>query len=387
MARFSTRTLTAMLRVALRMLFGDRTKYLTLVLGLAFAALLMNQQGAIFVGLLTQATGPLQNVHQPDLWVMDPDTAWVAEYRPLSDQKLSRVRSVAGVEWAEPFVNTYATCELRSGSFKKLQMIGIARSTLAGRPPEMIIGRVEDLWIPDAIIVEEQSLSLLGNAAVGDVLKVNDRRAVIVGVCRAARGFESNATIYTTYENANRFAPVGRETISYILVKQKPGTDAQVVKAGIDALGDVKAFTTQEFRERSIRFIVVATGIGVNFGITILLGFVVGLLLSASIFYQFTVENIRYFATLKALGATNATLASMVLLQAVIVGVIGFGIGSGAAGVFAIFSKNIQSELKVEFPWQLLVGSFFATLLTIMLGSVLSLRRVMRVSPGTVFAS
>ena len=35
----------------LKMLFGDRTKYLTLVLGLAFATLLMNQQGAIFLGL------------------------------------------------------------------------------------------------------------------------------------------------------------------------------------------------------------------------------------------------------------------------------------------------------------------------------------------------
>ena len=51
--------------IALRMLFGDRAKYVTLVLGLAFAALLMNQQGAIFMGLLNQATGPLQNVTQP----------------------------------------------------------------------------------------------------------------------------------------------------------------------------------------------------------------------------------------------------------------------------------------------------------------------------------
>ena len=88
----------------MRMLFGDRTKYVTLVLGLAFAALLMNQQGAIFLGLLAQATGPLQNVTQPDLWVTDPDTPWIAEYRSLEDRKLARVRSVPGVEWAEPFV-------------------------------------------------------------------------------------------------------------------------------------------------------------------------------------------------------------------------------------------------------------------------------------------
>jgi putative ABC transport system permease protein len=369
------------------MLFGDRTKYITLVLGLAFAALLMNQQGAIFLGLLRQATGPLQNVTQPDLWVVDPDTPWVAEYRSLSDQKLNRVRSVAGVAWAEPFFNGIAVCELASGTFKRVQILGIARTTLAGRPPEMIEGRLEDLWMPDAIVVEKKSMVLLGNAKVGDVIKINDRRAVIVGVCKARMGFEGNATIYTTFDNAVQFTPVGRERISYILVKAKDGFDLQTVKASIDALGDVRAFTSEEFSQRSKHFIMVATGIGINFGITILLGFVVGLLLSASIFYQFTIENLRHFAVLKAMGARTPTLLAMITLQALTVGTIGYGIGAGVAGVFAIAAAKAESELQVLFPWQLLVGSFIATIFTIMLGSIISLRRVATVSPGTVFAS
>jgi putative ABC transport system permease protein len=376
-----------MLRIALRMLLGDRTKYVTLVLGLAFAALLMNQQGAIFLGLLRQATGPLQNVTQPDLWVTDPDTPWIAEFRSLSDQKLARVRSVPGVEWAEPMLSVYAVCELKSGSFKRLQMLGIARSTLAGRPPRMVQGSIEDLRLPDAIIVEETSMAMLEGAKVGDELKINDRRAVIVGVCEARKGFESNAIIYTTFDNAVSFAPIGRERISYVLVKVKPNIAIGDVQARIDALGDVRAFTTQQFRERSVQFIVVATGIGINFGITILLGIVVGLLLSASIFYQFTIENLRNFAVLKAMGAGTRTLLGMIMLQALVVGVVGFGIGSGVAGIFAIASRVSRSELQVLFPWQLLAGTFVATLLTILLGSVLSVRRVLRVSPGTVFSS
>jgi putative ABC transport system permease protein len=266
-------------------------------------------------------------------------------------------------------------------------MIGIARSTLAGRPPEMLEGRLEDLWLPDAIIVEETSMAMLGDARVGDVLKINDSRAVIVGVCRAKKGFESNATIYTTFENTLRFAPFGREPIAYILVKIKDGAETGDVQQRINELGDVIALTTEEFRSRSIRFITVATGIGVNFGITILLGFVVGLLLSASIFYQFISENMRHFAVLKALGATNLTLVGMVLLMAVILGAVGYGIGVGVAGIFAIISERTKSELQVVFPWQLLIGSFLATQLTIALGSVLSIRKVMRVSPGAVFST
>lgn len=369
------------------MLFGDRSKYIILIAGLAFAALLMCQQGAIFMGLLTQATGPLQNVRQPDLWVTDPSTTWVAEYRPLSDVKLARVRSVQGVEWAEPFFNSYAIIELPGNTFKRVQILGIPRTTLVGRPERMIEGAIEDLWRPDAIIVDQSSAALMGNVGVGDVLKINDRRAVVVGICKAKRGFESNAIVYTTFDQAVRFTPTGRERISYILVKVKAGVAVAEAQGRIDALGDVIALTPLQFRDRTVKFIVSATGIGVNFGITIALGFCVGLLLSAAIFYQFTLENLRFFAVLKALGTSTSRLVGMVLLQALIVGVIGFGIGAGVAGVFTIFTRKVESDLSTYFPWQLLVGSFFATLLTIMIGSLLSIRRVIRVAPGTVFST
>lgn len=376
-----------MIGIALRMLFGDRVKYVTLVLSLAFAAMLMNQQGAIFLGLLQQATGPLQNVTQPDLWVTDAATPWIAEFRPLADRKLDRVRSVSGVEWAEPFFSGYATCELPGGSFKRVQVLGLSRTTLAGAPPRITVGRLEDLWIPDAILVEERSRGFLGNPEVGDVIKINDRRAVVVGFCRARLGFESNAIIYTTFDNAVAFSPVGRERISYILVKVREGVPLSDVQARINALGDMVAWTTPEFRQVTISFITTATGIGVNFGITIALGFIVGLLLSASVFYQFTSENMRYFAVLKAMGAGGFRLAGMVLTQAVVVGCIGFGMGAGAAGAFTLAARFTESELAAVLPWPLLAGSFVATMLTIALGSLLSIRKVLRVAPGAVFSS
>ena len=88
---------------------------------------------------------------------------------------------------------------------------------------------------------------------------------------------------------------------------------------------------------------------------------------------------------LKALGARTRTLVAMVLVQALIVGVIGFGIGAGAAGAFTITTRKLESELSAYLPWQLLLGSFGATLLTIGLGSLLSIRRVIKVPPGLVF--
>lgn len=375
-----------MLKIALKMLFGDRTKYAILVLGIAFATLLINQQGAIFLGLLVRATGPLQNVHQPDLWVSDPGVRFIAEYRPLAEQKLNRVRSVPGVMWAEPLINNWAVVELDDGRFEKVNIIGLPRTSMVGQPPEITAGSIDDLRAPGAVIIEESSLPRLGNVGIGDTLRLNDKRAVVVGLCKAKKGFESNLLMYATIDNVLSFTPSQRRNISYIVVKCQSPEDILKVQAAINDLGDIRAFTRDEFALRTIDFILKETGIGVNFGITIVLGFIVGVLLSAAVFYQFTTENLRQFAVLKALGVTGTRLTGMVLLQAMIVGLIGYGVGVGAASAFTIITRKATAELDAMLPWQLLLGSLIAMMVCMLLASLLSLRRVLKVAPGLVFS-
>lgn len=377
-----------MLLIALKMLFGDRAKYLTLIVGLAFATLLVNQQASFFLGLLVRATGPLQNVGQPDLWVMDPHTKWSAEYRALDDRSLDRVRSVPGVKWAEPFFSSFANIEMASGSFQRCQIIGIPRNSLIGRPPAMVEGSLDDLRAPDAVLVEDSSRQKLGNPKIGDTLKLNDRRAVIVGFCRAKKGFESNAVLYTTFDNAITYTPTGREKISFILVKAQEGTNVESLRASINQLDDVVALTGDQFVQRTITWVLNETGIGINFGITIFLGFAVGVALSAAIFYQFTIENLRYFAVLKALGAGAFTLSMMVFAQALLAAAIGYGIGIGiTAWVSILIRKQQNTELDAVLPWQLLAASAASMLVCVLIASLFGLRRVLAVSPARVFAS
>ncbi len=371
--------------IALRMLLGDRAKYLSLVCGLAFAVLLISQQGAIFLGLLTRSTGPLQNVNQPDLWVGDPWVRWISETRNLSESDLNRVRSVPGVEWAEPFFNARATCDMPSGNIRFVNIVGVDRATMIGRPPEVTRGRLEDLRIPDAVLVEESGRSKLENIDVGEVLKLNDKRAVVVGFCRAKPGFDSPALVYTTFENAVRFVPLGRNAISFILVKMKPGHDHISVQAAISSLPDLRAFTTEEMRDRSIDFILKETGIGINFGITVLLGIVIGLAVSAAIFYQFTTENIRHYAVLRAMGASRRMMIGMVFLQAGWAGLVGFGIGVGITSGFSLMSRQPGTELAVIFPWWIMLGSFVGMIVCVSLGALLSLHRVLTLEPAVVF--
>jgi putative ABC transport system permease protein len=367
------------------MLLGDRAKYASLVVGLAFAVLLMSQQGAIFMGLLTRSTGPLQNVNQPDLWVADEYVRWVSESRPLSENDLQRVRSVPGVQWAEPFFNARASADLPSGNSRFVNIVGIDRTTLVGQPPEMTQGRLEDLRIEGAVLVEESSRPRLENPAIGDELKLNDRRAIVVGYCRAKSGFDSPAVIYTTFDNAVNFVPLGRNTLPFILVKVKEGRTVAQVQDAIAQIPGIRAFTPEQMYDLTVAFILKETGIGINFGITVLLGVVVGLAISAAVFYQFTMENSRYYAVLKAMGTTNPRIILMVLSQALWVGLVGFGIGIGATAVFALMSRRPGVELAAFFPPWLLISSFVGMLVCIAIASLLSLRSVLRLEPAIVF--
>src|SRR5262245_31256567 len=91
--------------VALQMLMGDRAKSLGMIIGLTFAALLITQQGTIFVGLMTRTYGFITDTGLPNLWVMDPKVQFIDDIKPLQDTELYRVRGVAGVEWAVPLYN------------------------------------------------------------------------------------------------------------------------------------------------------------------------------------------------------------------------------------------------------------------------------------------
>ncbi|MCC6579293.1 MAG: ABC transporter permease [Phycisphaeraceae bacterium] len=375
-----------MRRFALKMLFGDWIRYLMLVFGLSFSVLLITQQAAIFLGVLLRSTGPLQNIGQADIWVASEHTYYIDQIRPMKDRELLRVRSVPGVEWAEPFFYLFGVVQLPDGNFAIINLVGIDRMTMVGEPPEVIEGKLSDLRLPDAVVLDRAGREQLGHLKLGDTIILQNRRAVIVGFCRANRGLLSKPVMYTTFTNASRYVPLGKERISYILVKIKPGQDIHAVAKEIEQIPGLWAFTADQMRWQSIKYILTKTGIGVNFGITVLLGLVVGMVVSMATFSQFTNENLPHYAVLKAMGATSRTLVSMIVAQGALVTVISYGIGIGLAGIVSLQVHAQDGEFVAYFPWPLMVGSLLPVILCVTLGSVLSLRRVLKLEPATVFA-
>jgi putative ABC transport system permease protein len=382
-------------RIAVKMLVGDRGKYLGIIMGLTFASLLITQQSSIFTGLMTRTYGAINDLSQPDIWVTDPKVLFIDDIKPLQDTELFRVRGVQGVEWAVPLYKGLLKARLEDGNFQICNIFGLDDATLIGGPPQMLQGSLSDLRRQDAIIVNDVGAKTRlakrpkerGSKPIplqiGDALEINDRRAVVVGICRVSRTFQSQPVIYTTYSRATTFAPRERKLLSFVLVKARQGEDLKALCGRIKRTTGLAAYTAQEFKDLTYNYYMKYTGIPINFGIAVALGFLIGTAIAGQTFYNFTLENLRYFGTLKAMGATNGILLRMILLQALMVGALGYGLGVGGASLFGYLLGG--TELSFRLTQELLYVSAGAIMIIIIFSALISIHKVMRLEPAIVF--
>jgi putative ABC transport system permease protein len=305
-------------------------------------------------------------------------------------------------------------------------LIGVDDASMVGAPAgsRMLVGDLEDLRRPDSVIVDRVGLRKLfpgcdlddplNHPSESDAeylerlrklvqsapeLEMNDRRAIIVGVCEATRTFQSNPVVYTLYSRAKQYVPMERKILSFILAQTDtlPGLDdseekipPQEVAELIQQQTGLGARTSENFMFRTIRYYLLYTGIPINFGITVFLGFLVGTAIAGQTFYNFTIENLRQFGALKAMGASNIRIIVMILLQAAVAGVLGYGIGVGLSTLFGwktLGWRGQPTELAFFTPWQLLPTTAAAIILICVLASLLSVQRVIRLEPAIVFRS
>ncbi len=440
--------------IAIKMLTGDRAKFIGIVFGIAFAAALIMQQGSIFWGLMLRTCAQIYDLRGADLWVMDPSVAFIDDVKPMLERQLGIVRGVDGIKWAVPLYKGNARTKLtftdpasgrRVDITEQVILIGLDDHSFVGEPASMFLGNIEDLNRPNSVVLDRVGLrkifprlglnmiespgvlrarlaelsgrrmlpatmksmsgadarpvNVADSAADGArqktdsletspvlfEMEMNEKRAEVVGICMASRTFQSNPVIYTTFSRAKQFVPRERKLLSYVLVKVLPGQDPLEVARRIKQQTGLAALTTDQFVEKTINYYLRFTGIPINFMTTVVLGFFVGTAISGQMFYSFTLENIKQFGALKAMGVGNLRIIGMVLLQAALVGFLGFGLGVGAATLFGMANRGANSELAFYTHWYLLCLDAAAITIICFLASLLSVLKVVLLEPAIVF--
>lgn len=395
-----------MIRVALQMLFGDATKCLGVVLGIFLSTFLISHMLGMFNGMMERTYAQVTDIPLADIWVMDPAVEYVDGPSGLSATALDRVRGVEGVEWATPLIYMTLPVKLPGGAFRSALVMGLDDATFVGAPANIVEGNIECLRALDTVIVDTLSASSLLKTPedprahplpdrsspheaqtrpleTGDEFFVNDHRLVVGGLAKLGPQFLARPVFFMTASRALTIAPPQRNLPSYVLVHAKPGVDHAALAGAISQATGLRARTAKQFSDDTYWYFVRTTGVVDRIAFMVGVGLVVGVSVSALLFYLFTAENAWAYALLTAMGAQRATITGMVIVQAMVCGSLGYGLGIGVS--CAMGKYMLTDTLPYLALWQSLVGAGGAVLAICVVASMLGLRRVFGVEPAMTF--
>jgi len=377
-----------MLWIAIRMLTGDKQKFYGLLFGIGFSTLLITQQLTIFINLIERGASGVYSAPEAEIWVMDPVSRTTEVNYAMPSTALDEVRSVKGVEWAVPHLRAGASVRNSKGDLEGVTIVGVDDATLIGLPERMVEGEKSVLSQPDTVLIDDVGVTKIfkdGESPIGQRLELNDQRAVIRGVADAIPPFASQVTLYTKYSRALNLVPGTRNRLTFVLVGVSDGETVEAVSERITAQTGLKALPREEMARAGVDFIVENTGIPLNFGITVALGFVVGVAIVGLTFSLFIRDNIKQFGALKAIGVTNFKIAKMVIAQATLVGAVGYSMGVIGTVLFILAFDGNPTFKAFYIPWQIPFVSLVAVVVILALTGWVSLRSVMRTEPASVF--
>ena len=394
-----------MLRVALKMLLGDRAKYVGLLFGIAFTSFLVTFAASYFCGFMTRGFALISENPTADVWVMDPAVDSAEQTTNMPDSALERVRSVDGVLWAVPLALGTADARFPNGRFQPFQIIGVDDATLSSVPTLRDGALPTALRSPDAAIVDtggtegkletpllkadqwptEPHLDAPTRPLrAGDELLVNDNRVRIAGTSEALPRYPPRPLLYTTLSNADRILLPERHRLTFVLATVVPGVAPNELAARIQAQTGLKARTADDFKADTVRwFLINSEDVG-DIGAMLSLAMSVGFGITGIMLYMFTTEALRQYAVLKAMGATSRLLLAMIFFQAGLCALVGTGLGLGLCAVIG------QIAVQADYPFRMmwftpLIGGAMVVLVSIVAAAI-SVRPVLRLEPAVVFA-
>ncbi len=377
-----------MISLAFKMLVGNKASCLGVIFGIFLATLLISQQSAIFLGLVARSYRLVTDISEPTIWVIDPATESEDKLRPMPVSYLDLIRAVPGVERAVPLSSTLIPMVSPQGNFEICILYGIDDSTLIGAPTTLLEGSIHDLRRKGAIIVDAYSangsLAKLGPDGetiplqLADTLEINGKSAVVVGICKITPGFYPQPIVFTSYSQFEVFDPGMSDRMGYALVNTLPNANIDHIVDEINVHPELHALTSDAFKDRIMEFFL-KTGILINFGLSVILGIIIGFSIAGQIFYIMTLENVVYYALIKAVGGTENMILKMIIFQAAVVGSIGYALGIGATVLWGYAIQH--TTLAFLFPWQLLLFTGAIALLICIFTAVLSIQKVFRADP------
>ena len=370
--------------LAWRNLVHDKVRFTVTITGIVFAVVLIVVELGLFIGFTTTTSG-LIDQSGADIWITAPNVPYIEQGVAFTERKRAIVLATPGVASASKYI-ARATQWRRPGDGQQvgIQIVGVDLETGLGGPWNIVAGSLSDLRLPDGILVDEIYKPKLGINRIGQTLEIHGHRARVVGFTRGIRTFTTSPYVFTSFKQAQNYAGLREDQTLYLLVKARPGVDVEQLRQALASrLTDVSVRTTREFSSMTRAYWMFTTGAGIAVLLAALLGLIVGVVIVAQTIYATTLDHIREYGTLKAMGATNRYLYTVIIRQAVISALIGYALGMVASAV--VVRGSSRGGANILLPGWMVAAMLGITLAMCVSAAIVSVRKVTRLEPAMVF--
>ncbi len=371
-----------MLKTAIKFILYDKAKSFGALMGIIISTFLVGQQTGIFI-FLTDSMSRLVDKSDAQLWVVDTSTKNVAALTPLDVRKLREVASITGVKKAYPLVIAGSAARFNDGTTAGVQLIGVELPECKGGPTSLELGTFTDLTPDGAVAFDYYDKKALNGADIGTSFEIGGKRVYLAAATKGYRGFGAQFML-TSIERARYLANFPPDKLSAVLVYLEPGADSVAVRDAINkSIYGVKAWLPRDFSNQTKATILSTTGIAISIGTLLIFAVISGFFIIGLTLYSAAIDRIRDYGTLKAIGATNGYITRLILLQALLFALVGFGVGMLLTELFRFGIAKVGTSF--HYTWPLRFAFLMVTTMISLGGAIFAVRRINGVEPASVF--
>jgi putative ABC transport system permease protein len=374
-----------MFSVALRIISYDKVRSFITLLGVIFAVSLIFAQMGIYLGLMETSSIIIDST-PGDIWITSKNCKNFDFSQPLPEYLYYHVLSTEGVQWAEKLIVTWGIIKQKEGGTEQVEVVGYNPDNGIGGPWAMKVGDMREVKNGNFAIVDESAMRRLGDIQVGEYREVLWKRLRIVGISEEVKSFTTAPIIFTSYKLAQKLDPnwIGPDKTTFVIAKLAPGYPVEAVMSNLrEKLKGVDVYTKKAFSMKTRLYWTIETGVGFSFLLTILISFLIGMLIVGQTIYNSTVEHIKEFGTLKAMGATNFDIYKLIFSQAMINALLGYLVSL----VITILSVKLYEATDMVMVISVWVNFLVLGLTLIMCisSALVSILKIKKIDPAILF--